>query len=70
MAEDIIRELFAGIMLIIGAFMGIIKWLFDRVVKEFKPNGGSSLKDQINRLESRIDDLFHILGQGDNKNED
>lgn len=70
MAEDIIRELFAGIMLIIGAFMGIIKWLFDRVIKEFKPNGGNSLKDQINRLESRIDDLFHIVGKTKEDNED
>lgn len=31
------------------------------VVKQLKPNGGSSLKDQVNRLEKRIDDIYNIL---------
>jgi hypothetical protein len=30
---------------------------------ELKPNGGSSIKDQINRLEQRVDDLFVLMSK-------
>ena len=48
----------------IGALLSIITiigYIETRVRKEMKPNGGSSLKDQLNRLEKRVDDLFHHL---------
>ena len=28
-----------------------------------KPNGGSSIKDTINRLEARIDEIYRILAE-------
>ena len=31
------------------------------ILKEFKPNGGSSIKDQINRLDHRIDEIYQLL---------
>lgn len=38
-----------------------VRWLtkhyFDEIKAEFKPNGGSSLKDQVNRLEAHHDEL-------------
>lgn len=38
-----------------------VRWLtkhyFDEIKAEFKPNGGSSLKDQVNRLEAHHTDL-------------
>ena len=34
-----------------------VKKNFTEIKSEFKPNGGSSLRDQVNRLESRHDDL-------------
>lgn len=41
---------------IIGVVAGMIRWLvkhyLDEMKAEFKPNGGSSLRDSINRLES------------------
>lgn len=33
-------------------FQAFIKDEINHVVKEFRPNGGSSLKDQVNRLET------------------
>jgi hypothetical protein len=30
---------------------------------ELKPNGGSSIKDSVNRLESRIDDLYVLIAE-------
>jgi len=67
MSSDVLRELFVGIVLVIGSFMALIKWILTKFLKELKPNGGSSLKDQTNRLETRVDDIFHILGEGDKK---
>lgn len=32
-----------------------IRWLVKHYLAELKPNSGSSLKDQINRLEARMD---------------
>jgi hypothetical protein len=32
-------------------------------LQELKPNGGSSMKDQLNRLEARVDDLFVLISK-------
>jgi hypothetical protein len=46
---------------IIGVVAAMIRWLvkhyLDEMKAEFKPNGGSSLKDQVNRLEKSHIDL-------------
>jgi hypothetical protein len=46
---------------IIGVVAGMIRWLvrhyLDELKAEFKPNGGGSLKDQVNRLEKAHEDL-------------
>jgi hypothetical protein len=34
------------------AFVAFVEERVEAVLKEFKPNGGSSLKDQVNRLET------------------
>jgi hypothetical protein len=44
-----------GVISIIAGFAGAIRWLVKHYLQELKPNGGSSLKDQINRLEARIE---------------
>lgn len=53
-------ELIIGIGTILSGIAFSIKWLtkhyFDEIRAEFKPNGGSSLKDQVNRLESRANE--------------
>ena len=38
-------------------FTKFVKHEIQEVAKEFKPNGGSSLKDQVNRLEAHHDNL-------------
>jgi hypothetical protein len=43
------------------AFVGSIKWLVKHYLSELKSNGGSSLRDQVNRLESRVDEIFILL---------
>ena len=50
-----------SILTIIAGITGGIKWLVKHYLQELKPNGGSSIKDQVNRLESqyiRLEDKF------------
>lgn len=46
------------ILSIVALVAGGIKWLtkhyFDEIKAEFKPNGGSSMKDAISRLENDV----------------
>ena len=44
-----------GVISIIAGFAAAIRWLVKHYLQELKPNGGSSLKDQINRLEARVE---------------
>lgn len=52
--------LIVSICTIVAFAAGSIKWLtkhyFDEIKAELKPNGGSSLKDQVNRLERKSED--------------
>jgi hypothetical protein len=48
---------------IIGGFTAAIRWLVKHYLNELKPNGGSSLKDSVKRLEQRIDDLYKLIAE-------
>jgi uncharacterized iron-regulated membrane protein len=50
------------------SFIKFIKDEINEVVKELKPNGGSSLRDQVNRLEDnynsmnlRVEEIYDLL---------
>jgi hypothetical protein len=49
-------SLIVAILTIISSIAFSIKWLVKHYLSELKTNGGSSVKDQINRLEIRIDE--------------
>ena len=53
----------AGIA-VVTAFAGTIRWMVKHYLYELRPNGGSSLKDQINRVERRLDEVIDILIDG------
>ena len=40
-----------------------LRWVIKSYLQELKPNGGSSMKDQLNRLEARVDDLFILISK-------
>jgi hypothetical protein len=50
----------AGIA-IVTAFAATIRWMVKHYLYELRPNGGSSLKDQVNRLERRLDEVIDML---------
>ena len=41
---------------LIGLRFLVIGWL-----NELRPNGGASMKDQLTRLEQRVDDLYSLM---------
>lgn len=59
-AQDIAAGSVA-VITIITAFVGSIRWLVKHYLSELKTNGGSSLRDQVNRLESRVDTIIEML---------
>lgn len=48
--------LIVAILTIVSSIAFGIKWLVKHYLSELKPNAGSSLKDQINRLENAVED--------------
>ena len=43
------------------AFLSGIRYLVKYYLSELKPNSGSSVKDQVNRLEVRVDEIYSLL---------
>jgi hypothetical protein len=54
-----------AIMTILGGFSAAVRWLVKHYLAELKPNGGGSVKDQVNRLESRVDQIYLLLCEKD-----
>ena len=50
-----------ALMTIFAGFAGATKWLVKHYLAELKPNGGGSVKDQVNRLEERVDQIYLLL---------
>lgn len=49
-------SLIVAILTIVSSIGLSIKWLVKHYLSELKTNGGSSVKDQINRLENALED--------------
>jgi hypothetical protein len=54
-----------AIMTLLGGFTAAVRWLVKHYLAELKPNGGGSVKDQVNRLESRVDQIYLLLCEKD-----
>lgn len=54
-------SLIVAIIAIITAFASAVRWLVKHYLYELRPNGGGSLKDQVNRLERRLDEVIDML---------
>jgi hypothetical protein len=53
--------LIVSIIAIVSAFAGSVRWLVKHYLYELKPNGGSSVKDSVNRLERQVEEIYRIL---------
>ena len=50
-----------AVIAIFSAFAGGIRWMVKHYLNELKPNGGSSMKDSMARMEKRLDDLYALI---------
>ena len=55
--------LIVSIIAIVSAFAGSVRWLVKHYLNELKPNGGSSLKDAVNRLEAQMEIVLELLAK-------
>ena len=65
MSPEAIATLLAAILAVLGAFIGLVRWMVKSFLMELKPNGGGSMSDKVTRLESRVDEIYRILVLGD-----
>ena len=53
------------ILSILGAVGLALRWIMkkhiEEVLSELKPNSGSSMKDQVTRLEDKMDKMFDMM---------
>ena len=45
----------------LGGLITLVRFLVKHYLYELKPNGGNSMKDQVNRLEARVDTIIRLL---------
>jgi hypothetical protein len=53
----------AGITTTLIGILAGLRWLVKGWLNELRPNGGESLKDQVTRLEQRLDELFIVVSR-------
>jgi hypothetical protein len=58
-----IAAIAVGVITVLGGVAAYLQFLVKYYVNELKPNGGSSIKDQVNRLEVRVDTIIEMLGK-------
>lgn len=46
---------------IVGSFAGSVRWLVKHFLYELRPNGGGSVKDQVNALQIKVDLIYDII---------
>jgi hypothetical protein len=50
-----------AIISILGGVAAYVQFMIKHYLSELKPNSGSSIKDQVNRLEARVDTIIDLL---------
>ena len=54
----------AGIIAVLSGGLIGLRFIVKGWLNELRPNGGTSMKDQLTRLEKRVDDLFIAISKG------
>jgi hypothetical protein len=61
---ELALSIIGGIIFIQLQLVGMVKWLVKHYLKELVPNSGSSMKDQLNRLEARQHEIYvHFMNK-------
>jgi len=61
---QLVLSIVGGIITIQLQLVGMVKWLVKHYLSELIPNSGSSIKDQINRLEAKQHEIYlHFMNK-------
>ena len=52
-----------AVIAVLGGMASYTQFMIKHYLSELKPNGGGSIKDQVNRLETRVDTIIEMLGK-------
>ena len=59
---ELALSIVGGIIFVQLQLVGMVRWLVKHYLSELVPNSGTSIKDQINRLEARqYEILVHLI---------
>ena len=50
-----------AILTLVAGFAGAVRWLVKHYLYELRPNGGSSLKDKVDLLETKVELLTDLV---------
>jgi hypothetical protein len=50
-----------AVVTVVGSLVSAIRWLVKHYLHELVPNHGGSIKDKVNRLEQRVDEIYLLL---------
>jgi len=53
--------LVVAIATVLGGITAMLQFMIKHYLAELKPNSGSSMKDAVDRLETRVDKIYEIL---------
>lgn len=54
-----------AVVTLISSFYFMVRYMVRSVMSELLPNAGNSMRDQIQRIENRLDNLYTILAGKD-----
>lgn len=52
-----------AVFTLVSGFAGLVRWLVKHYLAELKPNGGSSLKDKVEKLDEKVEFLTDLILQ-------
>lgn len=52
-----------AVIAVLGGMASYTQFMIKHYLSELKPNSGSSIKDQVSRLEARVDTIIELLGK-------
>ena len=50
-----------AIATLISSFFFLVRYIVKSIMRELLPNGGNSMRDQVSRIEDRLDRLYVIV---------
>jgi hypothetical protein len=53
----------AGVIAVLSGVLIGLRFIVRGWLNELRPNGGTSMKDQLTRLEARVDDLYSLMSK-------